>query len=117
MAIKVKDPLLGPGLMYIDLNNKVAYFCHPGTTEDNWNDSPMDCNAGPPYDWNHRVLFYAPGFLTEGWKHSVNYFNEGKRPWLEQDGWGRNKVAIYAHTSLEDFNTIITDRGGRVFLL
>ena len=110
-------------LCYIEGN--FAYFTTQDLKKqwgDDWNDAPMDCNAGPPYEWAEhrnvpfyklvRVAFYCFD-LEIPHDVSVQAVNRGAQPWLFT--WDY-KVTIPAGVTIEEFKALVREAGGEVFV-
>ena len=102
-----------------------AYFFDGEPTDiwgDDWNDTPYECNAGPPYSAPHgdpsslAVVAWDGDFVEPADGHfnspfSVDDINRGIIPWL------RNKKQwIWAGTTLRDFIDLVEDCGGTVYM-
>jgi len=97
---------------------------------DDWNDAPMDCNAGDPYEshsdppeWELvRVAWYAPGAesangYTLGYISVEDVNRAGRRiPWLVLGYYGDKSVEIWAGTTLPEFIAIVEANGGEIYM-
>ena len=95
---------------------------------DDWDDSPYEHNAGPPYSDNeevsHTIFMVAftgqvdppcASYANSHW--SVEQINNGDVPWLSNQFFTSDKVdSIYAGTSLREFIEYIKRNEGDVFL-
>jgi hypothetical protein len=100
--------------MYIADREHVAYFCEEGTEGDDWNDRFRAYNAGPPYTWVTRVLFWAPSLEFAPDDMSVDAVNAGASPWLLY--YDTNHF-LHAHCSVDEFREFIEDIGGQSFVM
>lgn len=101
------------GLMYINDRTHIAYFCEKGTQGDDWDDRFRHYNAGPPYSWVHRVLFWTPDAELAPDEISVDSVNAGASPWML--AWPDK--FLQAHASVEEFRAYVTDVGGQSFVM
>lgn len=100
---------------------------------DDWEDSPYEHNAEPPYEWYEgrnvpryeivKVAFDgdletpSSGHLNS--PYSVEQINNKAVPWLKpwywQSNWGK-PVEVWAGTTLTDFKRLVAESGGEVYV-
>ncbi len=114
-------------LCYIE--GAFAWFTsHPKPWGDDWNDSPHDCNAGPPYARFGPftvVAFDGEAELVTGWADdnvdhwaqnvSVEDCNAGRAPWLAIL-YGNHKGELFGRATLDEFRAFITSGNGHVYV-
>lgn len=121
---------MNPVLVYVDPSAEadlgVAWFCaDPGVWGDDWDDAPWEHNAGRPYSWDARVIWYEgswerPGQHELNSRWSVTDINAGAAPWLVTR-WagedGRQTFAIPAGVTVEEFCQTMQRAGTRTFVV
>ncbi len=116
---------IDPVLCFI--KNGVAYFTTQelkAQTGDDWDDTPYEINAGPPYSaegndahWTISAYRYPRHFMTPAElagsysPYSVEDINAGAVAWLYSAQNGE-RIAIYAGTTLSEFKRIMAPTGG-----
>ena len=91
----------------------IAYFCEKGTHGDDWDDRFRSYNAGPPYSWTHRVLFWAPSVEYAPDEIPVDSVNAGASPWMLS--WPDK--FLHAHSSVGEFREYVASIGGQAFVM
>lgn len=107
------------------VNENIAWFTTAALEDqwgDDWNDVPMECNAGVPYEWQvyrnvppyklMRLAFFCPE-LDMLYDVSVQQINQGLHTWLFTYDY---KVAIPAGVTPEEFKRLVREAGGEVFV-
>lgn len=122
-------------LCYIDA--PWAYFTSARLEQqmgDDWDDSPYEHNAGPPYEWNeHRecprytikkIAYYSADLLEPctycsnagNSPFSTDSINAGNVPWLKTADWAKEPhIQIFAGASIEEFKQKVWLAGGEIF--
>jgi hypothetical protein len=121
-----------PKLCYI--KNDWAYFTTANLKDqwgDDWNDRPYEHNAGEPYEWyedrnipEYQIIKIAfecdlvtPDYCCVNSSYSVEDINIKKKiPWLKTYDWGKEKIEIWAGTTLYEFIQTILSMGGKVYV-
>lgn len=105
------------------INNDCAYFTSFPISDvygDDWNDSPYELNAGPPYEEFDitKVYFETNAYQApiNNYTCSVDLINSKKIPWLIPISGKKDMLPIFAGTTLIDFKKMIKDAGGKIYL-
>lgn len=127
-------PPVKTALCYV--NPPWAYFTNQPLKDqwgDDWDDAPYEHNAGEPYEYgvyddkSKRQPFTITKVAYTGHleapeeysgpnsRYSVEMINAGAVAWLVSPSWDDKNIAIPAGTSLEDFERLVGEAGGKVF--
>ena len=87
---------------------------------DDWNDKPMECNAGEPYDQEDMEIiafrgdFEDPDGFAYG-SFTVEDVNKGVCAWLAYGRYGKNHSVVHAGASLKEFVEFVKINGGDAY--
>lgn len=110
-------------LCYIE--GQCAYFTSFPLSKvygDDWNDSPYELNAGPPYEEFNitKICFEVDKYSLpqDLGDYSVDQINNKKNniPWLKSIWVDRSDFHIFAGTTLREFKEIIKKTGGKIYV-